>query len=254
MLYQSSNNGILLKEHHNHNFPIHLHENFEFITVKDGEMTVTVNQNEYHLKKGDAVLIFPNQIHSLHTDVYSLDWICIFSPHLVAAYKNTFSKKLPQNNLFRPTQFYLDTLFSLTEDSDILKIKGVLYSICAEFDSTAKYVARMHENANLLMKIFRFVESNYAKECKLSTLANQIVYHEVYLSRYFKKCTGIDFSDYVNQYRINEGAYILRNSTRKIIDVAYDCGFNSLRTFNRNFKAIIGKTPSEYRSNERNAP
>ena len=112
MLYQSSSDRFLLKHRYNHNFPLHLHENFELITIKDGEMAVRVDQNEYLLKKGDAVLVFPNQVHSLHTNVYSFDQICIFSPHLVAAYKNTFSKKLPKNNLFRPTQFYLDTLFS----------------------------------------------------------------------------------------------------------------------------------------------
>ena len=212
MFYQHSHLPLLFRHHRNHNFPLHLHENFELITVRDGEMTVTVEQTEYHLKKGDAVLVFPNQPHSLHTSTYSEDQICIFSPHLVTAYKNTFSKKLPKNNLFRPTPFYLDTLFSLNEDSNALQIKGILYSICAEFDSAAEYTECKNKEENLLMKIFNFVESNYTKECSLGALAEQISYHEVYLSRYFKKCTGLAFSDYVNQYRINESVYILKNT------------------------------------------
>ena len=254
MIYQTSHNHFLLKHKHNHNFPSHLHENFELITIKDGEMAVRVDQNEYLLKKGDAVLVFPNQIHSLHTNVHSFDQICIFSPHLVTAYKNTFSKKQPKNNLFRPTPFYLDTLFSLNEDSNALQIKGILYSICAEFDGAADYTECKNKEENLLMKIFKFVESNYTKECSLGALAEQISYHEVYLSRYFKKRTGLAFSDYVNQYRINESVYILKNTNKKIIDIALDCGFNSLRTFNRNFKEIIGMTPTKYRHDEANAP
>ena len=159
MIYQTSHNRFLLKHKRNHNFPSHLHENFELITIKDGEMAVRVDQNEYLLKKGDAVLVFPNQIHSLHTNVHSFDQICIFSPHLVTAYKNTFSEKLPKNNLFRPTPFYLDTLFSLNEDSNALQIKGILYSICAEFDSAAEYTECKNKEEHLLMKIFKFVES-----------------------------------------------------------------------------------------------
>ena len=49
------------------------------------------------------------------------------------------------------------------------------------------------------------------------------------------------------EYRINESVYILKNTNKKIIDIALDCGFNSLRTFNRNFKEVYGMTPNEYR-------
>ena len=66
-------------------------------------------------------------------------------------HKNTFSKKLPKNNLFRPTPFYLDTLFSLNEDSNALQIKGILYSICAEFDSAAEYTECKNKEEHLLM-------------------------------------------------------------------------------------------------------
>ena len=88
MFYQDSHLPLLFRQHRNHNFPLHLHENFELITVRDGEMTVTVEQTEYHLKKGDAILVFPNQPHSLHTNTYSEDRLCIFSPKLVEEYKN----------------------------------------------------------------------------------------------------------------------------------------------------------------------
>lgn len=248
MFYQHSHLPLLFRHHRNHNFPLHLHENFELITVRDGEMTVTVEQTEYHLKKGDAVLVFPNQPHSLHTSTYSEDQICIFSLHLVEEYKNMILNKLPKSNLFYPNPFYLDALFSLDKKAAILQIKGLLYSICAEFDNTAEYKEKKSGREDLLAEIFEFIEKNYAKECDLCTLADQISYHKVYLSRYFKQRTGIPFSNYVNQYRINEASYLLKKTQKKILEVALDCGFTSLRSFNRNFKAIIGLTPNEYRA------
>lgn len=251
MLYQSQHSlrcdHFKIEKGRDFSFPPHLHSSFELIVVTSGEMTVTVEKTEYLIGRQDALLIFPNQLHSLHTDTQSEHILCIFSPQLVRAYGNIFLNKLPKNNLFKPSPFYIEALSEKDSENGSLRIKGLLYSLCAEFDSTAEYTEKARDEGELLLKIFRFVEETYAKECTLSRLAERISYHDVYLSRYFKKCTGLTFSEYANRYRVNEGAYILRNSQKKILDVAYECGFDSLRSFNRNFKEIMGKTPSEYR-------
>ncbi len=255
MLYESKNSLhsdlFKIERGRDFSFPMHLHASFELITVSDGEMTVTVDQTKYLLKPGKALLVFPNQLHSLHTNTHSEHLLCIFSPQLVKAYQNSLLNKLPKNNLFSPAPFYLDTLFFHDGDSSTLRIKGLLYSICAEFDATAEYIERKSDKENLLMRTFQFIESNYTKECTLRKLAAKISYHEVYLSRYFKKCTGLTFSDYVNRYRVNEGAYLLKNTQKKILDIAFECGFDSLRSFNRNFKAIMGETPNEHRTDRK---
>lgn len=128
-----------------------------------------------------------------------------------------------------------------------MAVKGLLYSLCSEFGTSVSYHEREKTKENLLVKIFEFVENNYNKDCSLEALSAYTAYHSVYLSRYFKQCTGLTFTEHVNQYRIHEACYILKNSQQKILKIAYDCGFDSLRSFNRNFKKIIGMTPNEYR-------
>lgn len=252
MFYQTQHslNCDHFKVEHSGNcsFPTHLHTSFEFIVILSGEMSVTVDNTPYLLKEGEALLIFPNQLHALKTNTHSTHLLCIFSPHLVKAYGNVFFNKSPKSNFFVPNRFYIDQLFRLKEEEDPLLIKGVLYSLCAQFNSTAEYIDSKIREDDLLLKIFAFVQSNYMRDCSLRTLAEHISYHEVYLSRYFRKCTGLTFSEYVNRCRVNEGAYILKNSQKKILDIAYDCGFESLRSFNRNFKAIMGITPHGYRN------
>ena len=232
-------------------FPLHLHESFELIAVTDGEMAVTVEKSQYILKSGEAILVFPNQMHSLYTQTNSEHILCIFSPQLVKAYGNIFTNSSPKSNLFIPTPFYLSRLESLGSNENLLGIKGLLYSLCDEFNASAEYLDRRGDEDELLPKIFKFVEENYKGDCSILDLSAHISYHEVYLSRYFKKYTDLTFSEYVTRYRVNEGAYILKNSQKKIVDVAYECGFESLRSFNRNFKRIVGKTPNQYR-NEKN--
>ena len=252
MFYQThssiASDGVKLENGIDFSFPMHLHSNFEFIVVTEGEMIVTVDGNNYVLHAEDALLIFPNQVHELKTPEHSCHFLCIFSPKLVQAYNRQFTSKVPLDNKFSPEFSFVERLASLNSSDSIMKIKGILYLICGLFDEKAVYVEKTAGDNDLLSKIFRFVEENYSSDCSLDALSVFTSYHYVYLSKYFKRCTSVSFTDYVNRYRISEACYILRNSHQTILQTAYDCGFDSLRSFNRNFKNIMGMTPSEYQA------
>ena len=128
-----------------------------------------------------------------------------------------------------------------------LSLKAAFYSLCADFDEYAVYEPKKFQNHTLIADIFEFVEKNYKGDCSLSALAAHTGYHYVYLSRCFKECIGISFIEYVGRYRINESRRLLSETSLSVLGVAYECGFNSLRSFNRAFKAVNGITPTEYR-------
>ncbi|MBQ8310335.1 MAG: AraC family transcriptional regulator [Clostridia bacterium] len=257
MFYESANSLLTdqwkIEHRVDFQFPLHLHSSFEWITLREGEMCVTVDGVLYRLRSGDALLIFPNQVHSFETPVHSAHSLCIFSSKLVQAYSKHVQNKIPQSNLFTPDRYSAERLIEsarATVPMSEFQIKGLLYSLCGEFDRTATYVERHGERDELLAKIFRFVESNYDKDCSLEALAAHTNYHYVYLSRYFKQCTKLSYTDYVNRYRVNEAGYILKNTGQTVLQTAYNCGFESLRSFNRNFKRVTGITPMEYREND----
>ena len=129
-----------------------------------------------------------------------------------------------------------------------MSVKGTLYSVCACFDDDREYRERNMGDDDLISRIFRFVENNFSADCSLEALSKHTSYHYVYLSKYFKRYTGISYTDYVNRFRISEACYILQNSSQTILQTAYDCGFDSLRSFNRNFKNIMGMSPSAYQT------
>ena len=66
-------------------------------------------------------------------------------------------------------------------------------------------------------------------------------------SRFFKKNTGHGFVRYVNRMRVNRACVLLTQEDRPVTEVCYDTGFNNLSNFNRQFLAMCGMTPSEYR-------
>lgn len=252
MLYEAKNlltsEGIKIESGENFSFPTHLHGSFEFITVTEGKMTVTVEGRNYTLTAGNGIIVFPDQPHELHTEEHSRHCLCIFSPELVRAYSKYCASRIPDCNLFSVDEFYLKKLQEINEKSSITEIKGFLYSVCGAFDATAVYSDRSTENAELLQKIFDYVERNYTGKCNLSSLAESTAYNYVYLSRYFKERTGITFTDYVNRYRINQACYLLKNTEKNILSIALECGYDAPRSFNRNFLSIMKITPSEYRS------
>lgn len=252
MFYEYNHLGSpdYLKLEHNCNFsfPPHLHQCFELITLLSGEMRVTVDGTPFLMKKGDALLIFPNQIHALESEC-SEHALCIFTPQLVQAYANKITDKVPVSNLFIPDPYLVSAMQNLGSGSSIEK-KGTLYSLCAQFHKTAQYTPRQEDNRSLLYRIFSFVENHFVEDCSLDSLSKHLGYDYSYLSRVFKKIVGISFNSYVNHYRLSHACYLMDNTQLPIIQCAFESGYSSVRSFNRSFKVYFGLTPAQYRKRQ----
>ncbi len=235
----------------NFSFPAHLHKAFEYFSVTSGEMIITVDNTPYHLYKGDSLLVFPNQIHSISSTESSHN-LCIFSPELVRAYTSKITGMIPESNKFTAGKHIAYALSGLSDNASVIDKKALFYSICAEFDKTAKYVKRDADKRDLLSIIFKYVEANYNKACSLYNLSDDTGYSYSYLSRYFKNIVGVSFNNYVNRYRISNACYLLGNTDYTILQCALDSGYDSLRSFNRNFTDYLSVTPSEYRASLKN--
>ncbi len=243
-----ADNYYLFKNDEDFSFSAHLHYCFEMIAVTDGEMSVRVDERDYTLTTGDAVLVFPNQIHSMTTPVTSRSVLCIFSPNLISAFSTKLTGKVPLDNLFTPSEFYVNKMTEYENRADKLRLKGLLYSLTAEFSENAEYTdTEKTGSAMLASRIFRFIEEHYTDDCSLSALARKVGYDYAYLSAYFKKTAGIPYNDYVNSYRVSKACYLLSNCDKTILEISTECGFNSLRSMNRNFRKQTGVTPAEYR-------
>ena len=252
MFYEYNHLGspdyLKLEHDYNFNFPPHLHHCFELITLLSGEMRVTVDGTAFSLKKGDAMLIFPNQIHELES-VCSEHVLCIFSPQLVQAYATKITDKVPVSNLFVPDDYLVTALQKIGSGSSIEK-KGILYSLCAQFHKSAQYTPRQEDSRSLLYRIFSFVENNFGEDCSLNNLSKHLGYDYSYLSRVFKKIVGVSFNTYVNQYRLSHACYLMENTQLSIIQCAFESGYSSVRSFNRSFKVHFGLTPAQYRKRQ----
>ncbi len=228
-------------------FPSHLHGSFELVLITSGACIVTVDKKAYRVTPETAVLVFPNQVHSMESTEPNTHFSCIFSSGYVKAFSEFAYQNLPVSNLFSPPQDLLDELRSLRREDRLVHIKSVLYRLVDCFDRTAEYRIRGKSDETLLAKIFDYVRNHYNADCSLQLLSSSLNYHYSYLSRLFSEQTGMSFTEYVNRFRIHESCYFLTNTDKSITQIAFDCGYNSLRSFYRNFMDQIGETPGEFR-------
>lgn len=234
----------------NFSYAPHLHRSFELILLTEGTMTVTVDGVSQQMCGGQATLVFPNQVHALASSE-SKHVLFIFPPRIIQSFYAEKQGKLPKCNVVTlPPQTTREVL-SLTKDSSLFRMKGALYTVCALFDENAEYRNAETDRQDLFSRILTYVENHFQEDCTLNTLAGTVGYNPEYLSRFFRKKMGIPYNHYLNMRRINHAVYLLNNSDESCLNCALECGYISLRSFNRNFKKHLGLSPQQYREENR---
>jgi YesN/AraC family two-component response regulator len=98
-----------------------------------------------------------------------------------------------------------------------------------------------------IWKARKYIEEHADEELSLTKIAKIVNMNANYLSENFKQVTGTNFVEYVARTRFANACDLLRNSNARISEIAFATGFQSLSQFNRVFKRLAGKSPTEYR-------
>lgn len=92
-----------------------------------------------------------------------------------------------------------------------------------------------------------YIELHYNEDISLEECADRVDVNPYTLSKWFKEINGINFIDYLTDFRIDKAKDLLANSDLKIGEIAEAIGYQS-NYFNRIFKKYTGETPGKYRS------
>ena len=136
-------------------------------------------------------------------------------------------------------------------------IEGELLSILTLHSST---MTRISENADKNDEIETFakiqpainmINANFGNEIKIPELAKLCFVSESSLRRLFIAFCGLSPDGYLHKVRMNVACARLLSSDTSVIDVATECGYPTLSSFNRQFKKTFGVSPTTWRK-ERN--
>lgn len=101
-----------------------------------------------------------------------------------------------------------------------------------------------------------FISRHQAENINLADVARVTHVSTFHLCKIFKKATGLTFIEYRNRLRIESAKRLLGNPNLNVSEIAYSVGFQSLTQFNRLFRRVVGRAPTDFRSNlaEESAP
>ncbi|NQX48106.1 response regulator [Paenibacillus tritici] len=99
-----------------------------------------------------------------------------------------------------------------------------------------------------LQAVDQFLEEHVDQMVTSTDMAEHLHLNASYFSRYFKKLSGVNFTDYVNQYKMNMAITMLARPHETVENVAYTLGFSDRAYFSKVFKKYSGRNPSEFKA------
>lgn len=255
------------KTHPQYYMRIHWHVEFEFIRVLEGNLLLTLDEQEMNITKNSVVFI-PSG--TLHTAVPENDCVydCIvMDANMLMNKSDSCCKFIHQimNHELDIRSFYDESYHDICQTVwtlfDAIASKYTGYQLIAQgalyqFFGMAisqnyhsELTSRSPRTIKRIMQLkqaLEFIESSYTSAVTLQDISSSVHMSPKYFCRFFHEMTHRSPIDYLNYYRIERACYLLLTTNQTITEVAYNTGFNDLSYFIKTFKRYKGITPKQY--------
>ncbi len=252
-------------------FPPHWHEEIEIIYVLEEELVIGLNSEIYHLKPRDIFLINSGEVHFFVTPPKKSHRIILqFELSLFQSLANFMRARKPVSPLIAfnipesGVHHDLEKQLLAIADEHSRVLPGYQLAIRARLYDLAVIILRQiptepysssERNKHLkrlerLEQVFNYVEQNHTREITLAEIAKAAHFSVYHFTRFFKETTGMTFTQYLNNYRINKAIKFLTETSDPITEIAFKSGFESIKTFNRVFKQLKGCSPSAFKKGQ----
>lgn len=261
---------ILLTPNLNDLFYWHFHPEYEIVYVESGSGIRHIGDHISRYEGSDLALIGPNIPHlnfdyGVKTRVETV--VVQMKEHFLGAYFFSLPEIALINNLFERARtgiaFYgstkaaagekLKTLSGLSNFEQLICLLEI-FQLLALSQETIDLKSRPIANASVLKEqermhtIYHYIETHYQDVISVHDVARLSHLTTAAFCRYFKKTTHLTFTDFLNQYRINQAKKLLIKNSN-VTEAAYACGFENLSYFNKTFKKFAGENPTSFRKN-----
>lgn len=144
---------------------------------------------------------------------------------------------------FSDRKGYLETIVDMDSYSNVHvwctgKIQTAIFAIANNKENKAGHITMSAKN---------FIDNNFHKDITLEDVSQAVNLSPYYFSKLFKSETGENFIDYLTRVRITKAKQLLNNRELSIKEICYTIGYSDPNYFSRNFKKIVGVTPTEFR-------
>ena len=254
-------------------YPLHYHQDIEFVYVLKGEVRLKNGYWYYTLKEGD---IFTNAGHEVHnltsTGKDNVVALMQISTRHFSQYFPTLSRSCYRTYSNNPTSKKHDSLrekllqillhysiksFNYKSECtylmvDVIKLLEKYFNLFAfEGNVVINFESSDLITVERISRIINYIYQYYAQRITLEDLAEIEHLSTFYLSHIIKNCTGMNFRDFLCFARVEWSEIELLDTDKKISQVARDVGFSTTAYYEKHFEKWFKRTPAEHRAHFR---
>lgn len=244
------------------------HNFWELVYIDHSSAIVTAGNREFTLNHGDCFFHTPNQWHNIKANgvdapnVVIISFYCDSLPtalgdriyHLTKSEKDLISQILSEFTEVFSTPLGDYHAHYHTRRSDIpfgaeqlmkLYLTQLIIMIIRDSKSHTKFQTHAHNN-ELFTMLIEYFEKNISKQLTIAEIAQYANISKSTLKELFKKEVNMGAVQYFNKLKINKAKVYIREGNYNISQIAELLGYDSIHYFSRQFKNIIGLSPTEY--------
>lgn len=230
--------------------------------VVSGKGVFQAEGKSYSLGSHDAFLIYPDEItlyQADETDPWTYIWIAFNGTKASECLHYAGFSRDRRTNCFSCESTLIQCVnellsaHQLTYANDLLR-QSVLMRFLAAIISEEQSRTTSHDDPGYSQQVYvdhavDYITHNYEKNIKVSDLADYIGINRSYLTKSFKKILQISPQEYLQDFRMNKAAYLLKATTLPINLIAGKVGYSDALVFSKVFKNKYHVSPKAYRAN-----
>ncbi len=147
----------------------------------------------------------------------------------------------------------LDAMIEMNHFDMLLHTIGILQELANSneykiLNASNSVIIANQQDKDRIKIIYDYVREHFQRDISVQEMAKLTSMTVPSFCRYFKKQTGKTFTKFVNEFKVIHACKLLSESAISISSICYECGFNNFSHFNKQFKLVTEKNPTEYRS------
>lgn len=249
--YFKNNSKVWQGMYRHLNNVLHWHSECELIRIISGSAKIKIGTSLFNVKDGDCLFCAKNELHYIISESDTLIEVVIFHRDLLSELTDKY----------KPVSPLLSNGGSIKQNAeklhDIITNKPRFYNEAAQ--NCAQEILLDIYNNNDVCPIISIKQTEKDIIDKINKDFATISFEEIvkfsgysssHFSKVFKRLAGINFCDYLNFVKIANAVSMLQSKENlTVTEIAFKCGFSTIRSFNRVFKKITGFTPRNLPNN-----
>jgi len=223
----------------------HVHRNVEIYCVIKGTSRVSVNDREYNLTEGQAVVINGMQVHSYDNTQGTIVAFILIGTHYLQLFNSIYPEKvLPEflydENANAPLLKIIESIADKYDDFDQFESMGyanlIIHNIVSAYGTES---AKKSAKKFIFSDIIQYIYDNYTEDLSLEALAQKFNYAPRSIGHMFNKYVKMDIRNFINSVRVEKVLEMNadpKNNGKSIITLAGECGFKSASSFYRAYR------------------